>query len=70
LLLLHITPRPDAIARDADRLRTIILKRLDGAERMKAKALELSNMRDSFPHDEGARAWEACAREILETLDG
>jgi hypothetical protein len=55
---------------DLGRLRTLILRRLDGAESMKTKAEELSNMRDAFPHDEGARAWEACAREILEAFDG
>jgi hypothetical protein len=58
LLLLHITPRPDAIARDADRLRTIILKRLDGAERARGIAEDL-----------WARARDDLAREILEALD-
>jgi hypothetical protein len=56
-----------AVKKDHLHLRTLILRRLDGAERARAKAEDLRAVPDTTERCDGLRC---AAREILEALDG
>lgn len=63
-----------AVRADADRLRTLILRRLDGAERAKRMAESIKRdaeaMKANGLVNDRIRGAEEAACDVLETLDG